>query len=159
MFAEKISRLREICGELDDRTCKRLKTKQFGDMLIIILDKGLLDESKASQEVIEKVDKAYELLEEVMANHISDSSMVRHYLRRYMKALEAVRKAYGLEPAGNIQGRWLALGVALGSGVGTALMSAVNPGMMSVGIGVGLTLGIAIGQKKEQEAKEQGKIF
>lgn len=159
MFVEKIRQMRDYCQNLDEHKCKKLRVNQFGNMLCVIMDKGLLDSSAETEKVVAAIEAAYDLLQLIVDLDDDSKHHYRQYNRKYNKALETVRKYYHLEPVGSIQGRCMASGIAIGTAVGTVLMTVISPAMMSIGIGAGIAIGVATGQQKEREAQEQGRLF
>jgi len=158
MFDTFIDDVKGICETVDSKICARLSVEQFGNLMCILSDKGLIDGSETSKEVKEMIVNSHRQLMALFEAKDFSRKTIRSYQKDNNRLLLAIKKAYDLEPVGSIQNHFMAIGVALGTGIGASL-SAVNPAMISIGIGLGIVTGMSIGKKKEKEAKEAGKLF
>ncbi len=154
-----IERIRDYCRDLDEKQCKKLNIEQFGNMLCILSDKGLIDHTQRAQKVQGMIEIVYHELTETVDTYVLDRRAVRAYNKMYTKLVAEVKDVFDLEPIGSIQSRYMAIGIAIGTGVGSAIMAATNPAFMSIGITFGVAIGLTIGAKKESEAKEAGKLY
>lgn len=158
MYKDIIGHLRDYCQSLDPKTCHQLHVTEFGNMLLVIEDKGLLDGYENRQSLFEEVTSVYEALDQCLSQKPS-VRIKKSYLRKYNHLIVRVKKDFGIAPYGNIEKESLGLGMALGSGVGVALMAATGPVMLSIGICIGITVGLVSGKKREKAADEEGKLF
>lgn len=85
-----------------------------------------------------------------------------NHKKKYHNAMNGVlsylKGNYDMVPKGTYASQYMGFGIAIGTGLGIALSSSM-PSAYVIGIGVGLVFGSGIGQRKEKEAKENGKLF
>lgn len=158
MFEDLIGDIKDICLTKDQKICNRLSVEQFGNMMCVMSDKGIVDASDTSIGIKKMIIETHQQLMQLFELGDFSRKIIRNYQKKYNLLLVAVKNAYDLEPVGSIQNRLMAVGLAIGVGVGSAL-STVIPAMISIGIALGLVMGISIGKKKEKEAEEAGKLF
>ncbi len=66
MFDDMIERIRDYCGDLDEKQCKKLNIEEFGNMLCILSDKGLIDDTQRAQKVQGMIEIVYHELTETI---------------------------------------------------------------------------------------------
>lgn len=82
----------------------------------------------------------------------------KSYYKEFNELKSLVKEKYGFVPKGSVQGQYMGLGIAIGTGIGAGFIS-INPAFIGVGIPFGIVIGSAIGASKEKELNEQGKLY
>lgn len=159
MFEQEIEKIEDFCRDLDDKQCKKLKIKQLGNLLCVLSDKGLMDGSQKAESVRRQIQDVYQDLFVIVDHNDMERKRVRAYNKAYNKLVEKVKEAFDLEPLGSIQSKYMAMGIAIGTGLGSALMTVIGPAFISIGTALGVAIGLSIGSQKEKAAKEAGKLY
>ncbi len=159
MFEDMIQNISNYCRDLEEKQCKKMNIEQFGNMLCTLSDKGMIDDTQRAQKVQGMIDSVYHELRSTIDVYVLDRKQVKAYNKLYTKLVAEVKDVFDLEPIGSIQSRYMAIGIAIGTGVGSAIMAVTNPAFMSVGLAIGVAIGAGTGGKKEKEAKEAGKLY
>ena len=159
MIADMVVPLEQMVQEFEPKKAKKLNVQQLLNLINVLLEKNLIDNSNASREIETDITDTHKLLIDIFEDTYGDRTKVKVYKKAYNKLIAKVKEVFDLQPEGSVQSTYMAIGIALGTGIGTALMSATNSAFMSIGLSMGIVFGVSIGNKKEKEAKLAGKLF
>ncbi|MCF7925978.1 MAG: hypothetical protein K9L74_00175 [Candidatus Izimaplasma sp.] len=147
---KRIERTQHLVSEFSSKEVRKYSL----DVYLRLLEK-LKEEDITDKKINNLVHVSEKALREILNG---SKSTKKDYHKTYKKLLEVVKEKHNLVPRNSIKNQYMALGIAVGLALGSAFI-VINPGLIAIGLPIGLAIGLSIGEKKEQELKEEGKLF